>query len=100
MQCERVNTGVEEGKKDGFLKLNMMKVPDIAVWSSATEKKCGEQCLENCSCIAYAYETGVGCMSWTDKVIDAQQFSSLGVDLYIRVAYSELGKLFLLYTFM
>ncbi|KAK4587978.1 hypothetical protein RGQ29_019110 [Quercus rubra] len=92
LQCERVNTGGEEGKKDEFLKLKMMKVPDIAVWSSATEKKCGEQCLENCSCIAYAYETGVGCMSWTDKVIDAQQFSSLGVDLYIRVAYSELDK--------
>ena len=100
LQCERVNTGVEEGKKDGFLKLNMMKVPDIAVWSSAFENNCREQCLENCSCIAYAYDTGIGCMSWTNKLIDTQQFSSSGVDLYIRVAYSELGKLFLFYIFM
>nr|POF03672.1 g-type lectin s-receptor-like serine/threonine-protein kinase [Quercus suber] len=92
LQCERVNTGGEEGKKDGFLKLKMMKVPDDAAWSSASENKCSEQCLENCSCIAYAYETSVVCMSWTDKVIDAQQFSSLGVDLHIRVAYSELDK--------
>ena len=99
LQCERVNAGGDEGKKDGFLKLKMMKVPDIAAWSSAREDKCREQCLENCSCIGYAYETGFGCMSWTDKLIDTQQFSSSGVDLYIRVAYSELGKLSLFYTF-
>ena len=96
LQCERVNTG----KRDGFLKLKMMKVPDFADWSSALENKCEEQCLENCSCIAYAFETGVGCMSWTEKLIDTQQFSISGVDLYIRVAYSELGKLYLFYTFM
>nr|XP_023917802.1 G-type lectin S-receptor-like serine/threonine-protein kinase At1g11330 [Quercus suber] len=91
LQCERVNTG-GEGKKDGFLNLKMMKVPDIAVWSSAFENKCRVQCLENCSCIAYAFDTGIGCMSWTNKLIDTQQFSSSGLDLYIRVAYSELGK--------
>ncbi|KAM4113105.1 hypothetical protein ACJW30_05G193800 [Castanea mollissima] len=34
LQCERVNTSGEEGKKDGFLMLNMMKVPDNADWSS------------------------------------------------------------------
>ncbi|KAL4628730.1 hypothetical protein ACB092_05G260100 [Castanea dentata] len=92
LQCERVNTGGEEGKRDGFLKLNMMKVPDFADWSNALEKKCEEQCLENCSCIAYAFDTGVGCMSWTKKLIDTQQFNTSGVDLYIRVAYSELDK--------
>nr|POE96167.1 g-type lectin s-receptor-like serine/threonine-protein kinase [Quercus suber] len=92
LQCERVNAGGDDGKKDGFLKLKMMKVPDIAAWSSASENKCREQCLENCSCIGYAYDIGFGCMSWTDKLIDTQQFSSFGVDLYIRVAYSELDK--------
>ena len=35
-----------------------------------------------------------GCMSWTRSLIDTQKFSSGGVDLYIRVAYSELGELF------
>ncbi|XP_075666911.1 G-type lectin S-receptor-like serine/threonine-protein kinase At1g11300 [Castanea sativa] len=92
LQCERVNTGGGEGKKDGFLNLKMTKVPDNAVWSSAFENKCREQCLENCSCIAYAYDTGIGCMSWTNKLIDTQQCSSSGVDLYIRVAYSEFDK--------
>ncbi|KAK7848586.1 g-type lectin s-receptor-like serine/threonine-protein kinase [Quercus suber] len=40
----------------------------------------------------YAYDIGTGCMSWTRNLIDIQKFSSGGVDLYIRVAYSELDK--------
>jgi hypothetical protein len=49
----------------------------------------------NCSCLAYAYETGIGCMSWARNLIDTQKFSRAGVDLYVRVASSELGELFL-----
>ena len=95
MQCGRVNgTGGEASKMDGFLKQKMMKVPDFADWSAAHEDDCRQQCLQNCSCIAYAYDTGTGCMSWTRSLIDTLQFSSGGVDLYIRVAYSELGELF------
>ncbi|KAL0012776.1 hypothetical protein SO802_007884 [Lithocarpus litseifolius] len=90
LQCERVNTGNEGSKMDGFLKLNTMKVPDFADWSQALEADCRQQCLKNCSCIAYAYDTGIGCMSWTGSLIDSQKFSSAGVDLYIRVAYSDL----------
>ncbi|GMY37162.1 G-type lectin S-receptor-like serine/threonine-protein kinase At1g11330 [Fagus crenata] len=82
----------EEGNKDGFLKLNMMKVPDFADWSSSLKEKCREKCLEDCSCLANAFDTGVGCMSWTRNLIDTQQFSKAGVDLYIRVASSELDK--------
>jgi hypothetical protein len=94
LQCERMNNGNEGGKKDGFLKLTMMKVPDLADWSSALEEKCINQCLENCSCIAYASDSGIGCMLWTRSLIDLQKFSSGGVDLYVRLAYSELGRLF------
>ncbi|XP_041025862.1 G-type lectin S-receptor-like serine/threonine-protein kinase At1g11330 [Juglans microcarpa x Juglans regia] len=92
LQCERVTTGGEEGKKDGFLKLKMMKVPDLAYWSSAFEDKCRDQCLENCSCIAYAYDAGTGCMSWTRDLIDLQKFSNGGVDLHVRVENSELDR--------
>ena len=95
LQCERVNTtGGEASKMDGFLKLKMMKVPDLADSSPALEDNCRQQCLKNCSCIAYAYDIGTGCMSWTRNLIDIQKFSNGGVDLYIRVAYSELGELF------
>ncbi|KAK7815416.1 g-type lectin s-receptor-like serine/threonine-protein kinase [Quercus suber] len=93
LQCGRVNsTGGEADKMDGFLKQKMMKVPDFADWSPAHEDDCRQQCLQNCSCIAYAYDTGTGCMSWTRSLIDTLQFSSGGVDLYIRVASSELDK--------
>jgi len=96
LQCERVNNNGSEGeKKDGFLKLTMMKVPYLAGWSTTLEENCSTQCLENCSCIAYAYDSGIGCMTWTGSLIDIQKFSTGGVDLYVRLAYSELGGLFL-----
>jgi hypothetical protein len=95
LQCERVNNGSEGGKKDGFLKLTMMKVPDSEDWSSALEEHCRSLCLENCSCMAYAYDSGIGCMPWTRSLIDVQKFSSGGIDLYVRLAYSELGESFL-----
>ena len=79
---------------DGFLKQKMLKVPDFADWSAALEDDCRQQCSKNCSCIAYAYDAGIRCLSWTRSFIDTQQLSSNGVDLYIRVAYSELGELF------
>uniref|UniRef100_A0A2N9G5U5 Apple domain-containing protein n=1 Tax=Fagus sylvatica TaxID=28930 RepID=A0A2N9G5U5_FAGSY len=49
LQCERVNTSSDAGKMDGFLKLNMMKVPDFADSSSARDlHECSQQCLESC----------------------------------------------------
>jgi len=97
LQCERVNTG-KGSKMDGFLNLKMMKVPGFADWSQVLETDCRQQHLECCSCIAYAYDTGISCMSWTGSLIDAQEFSTARVDLYIRVAYSDLGEFFYLST--
>ncbi|WRX29277.1 S-locus glycoprotein domain - like 10 [Theobroma cacao] len=90
--CQKVNNGSEVGKEDGFLKLEMMKVPAFAEWSSPLEETCEEQCLRNCSCVAYAYDVGIGCMLWSGNLIDIQKFPSRGVDLYIRLASSELDK--------
>ena len=92
--CERVATGGEIGKMDGFLTLNMKKVPDFADSSFVHEPDCKQHCLQNCSCTAYAFNIGTGCLSWTGSLIDAQKFSSAGIDLNVRVAYSELGELF------
>ncbi|KAJ0018339.1 hypothetical protein Pint_10800 [Pistacia integerrima] len=91
LQCERIKKTVEAGKEDGFLKLKMMKVPGFSDWSSAPESEgqCREQCLNNCSCIAYAYDVGIGCMLWSGNLIDIQKLPSAGTDLYIRLAHSE-----------
>ncbi|KAK2987266.1 hypothetical protein RJ640_017569 [Escallonia rubra] len=90
LQCDRNNT---EGKEDGFFKLTNMKVPDFGSWSNAPEGECGSQCFHNCSCIAYAYHAGIGCMQWSHILVDIEKFSNrTGATLYVRVAYSELGK--------
>ncbi|KAJ1379170.1 Tyrosine-protein kinase, catalytic domain [Sesbania bispinosa] len=90
LQCERVKNGSEAGEGDGFLKLQMTKVPDFAQQSYLSVDACRTECLKNCSCTAYAYDGGIGCLSWSGKLIDIVRFSSGGVDLYIRQPYSEL----------
>eukprot|EP00261_Vitis_vinifera_P017788 XP_010647595.2 PREDICTED: G-type lectin S-receptor-like serine/threonine-protein kinase At1g11330 [Vitis vinifera] len=92
LTCEKMNGSREDGKVDGFIRLTNMKVPDFAEWLPGLEHECREWCLKNCSCMAYSYYTGIGCMSWSGNLIDVQKFGSSGTDLYIRVAYSELAE--------
>ncbi|KAK0579304.1 hypothetical protein LWI29_024299 [Acer saccharum] len=72
--------------------LETMKLPVFAARSFVTIEKCRELCLNNCSCIAYAYDAGLSCMTWAGSLIDIQKFSCEGGDLYIRLAHSELEK--------
>ncbi|KAJ4703334.1 receptor kinase 3 [Melia azedarach] len=91
LECERINKTGQVSTQDGFLKLQMTKVPDLEEWASDVEEgECREMCLDNCSCIAYAYDAGIGCMTWSGDLFDIQQFSLGGTDLYIRVTHSEL----------
>ncbi|KAJ6725113.1 hypothetical protein OIU85_022972 [Salix viminalis] len=91
--CERTQNDGQVPKEDGFSKLERVKVPDFAEWSSSiTEQKCMNDCLNNCSCIAYAYYSGIYCMLWRGNLTDIKKFSSGGADLYIRLAYTELDN--------
>ncbi|TYI95952.1 hypothetical protein E1A91_D01G035200v1 [Gossypium mustelinum] len=94
LHCQRDNNnGSEAGQgDDGFLKLKKMKVPAFPDQSSITNGECKDQCMKNCSCVAYAYDAGIGCMLWSGDLIDVQKFSNRGVDLYIRLPSSELDK--------
>ncbi|KAL8475275.1 hypothetical protein ACS0TY_028091 [Phlomoides rotata] len=38
---------------------------------------------------AYAHKPYIGCILWSDTLIDVQNFNDVGVDLYIRLAASE-----------
>ncbi|KAL2932320.1 hypothetical protein RDABS01_037730, partial [Bienertia sinuspersici] len=88
LQCE--NTG---GKVDGFRMLTHMKVPDSAdILFADDQDECKRMCLANCSCLAYAFPTGIGCMMWNRSLMDLQQFSIDGADLFIRLAHSDLGE--------
>ena len=98
--CERTNSSGQQGKEDGFFRITTVKVPDFADWSDASEDECREQCLRNCSCLAYSYYGGIGCMLWTGNLIDLQKFTTGGADLYIRLAQSELGKSVLVFCYL
>ncbi|PIN08012.1 Serine/threonine protein kinase [Handroanthus impetiginosus] len=89
LQCDQSNNT----SGDGFLRLPFMKVPDFAEqFPSRQEDECRNRCLRNCSCIAYAHDSTIGCMFWSGSLIDIQRFTSVGYDLYIRVSASELDS--------
>ncbi|KAI3909839.1 hypothetical protein MKW92_050642 [Papaver armeniacum] len=101
LQCHTNNnasssTGEVRKELDGFLKLDKMKVPDhVEWWESESIEECEQECLNNCSCLAYSYENNIGCMWWARDMVDIQKFGNFnkaGVQLHIKVAYSELPK--------
>jgi hypothetical protein len=98
LQCERVIDKTTTTMKDGFLKLQMVKVPDFAEGLAVTPDICRSLCLENCSCTAYSNGAGIGCMSWTGNLIDIEHLQTGGFDLYFRVAHAELGMLYVMYV--
>ncbi|XP_042028460.1 G-type lectin S-receptor-like serine/threonine-protein kinase At1g11330 [Salvia splendens] len=78
---------------DGFERLRYMKVPDFAQpLPSRVQDECRTACLGNCSCIAYAYDINIGCMFWSDNLIDTQEFDRVGIDLYVRLSASEFDR--------
>ncbi|KAK9665497.1 hypothetical protein RND81_14G115500 [Saponaria officinalis] len=87
----KLQCGIKGGNQDGFLKLEMIKVPDnIQTISVFSEDGCRSKCLNNCSCLAYSYHLNIGCMVWSKDLIDTQQISGGGVEFFLRLAVSEL----------
>ncbi|XP_059661963.1 G-type lectin S-receptor-like serine/threonine-protein kinase At1g11330 isoform X1 [Cornus florida] len=92
MQCDR-NSSIDDSKADGFIKLTGVKLPDFSNFLDLDDAvDCGNFCLKNCSCVAYANVNGIGCLVWGGHLIDVRAFSYGGEDLYLRLAYSELGE--------
>ncbi|XP_030467919.1 G-type lectin S-receptor-like serine/threonine-protein kinase B120 [Syzygium oleosum] len=93
LQC-RDNSSIsvgDGGRMDSFSKLDRMKLPDFAdLVQDISREECEAKCLENCSCNAYAFGV-MGCMLWSEDLIDVQQFAMGGLTLQIRLANSELG---------
>ncbi|KAH9611217.1 hypothetical protein KSS87_007388 [Heliosperma pusillum] len=85
--------GIKGAKENVFFSLPQMKPPADTNWLQGVDQdSCRRQCLSNCSCLAYAFDIGLGCMTWIGNLIDTQQFSSSGVNLYLRLSHSELGN--------
>ncbi|KAK2393357.1 G-type lectin S-receptor serine/threonine-protein kinase [Trifolium repens] len=95
LKCERVknNRSALDGEEDGFIKLQTTKPPDFVEQSYLSEDACRTQCLNDCNCTAYGYDDYIRCLNWKGKLIDIVRFTSGGIDLYIRQAYSELASI-------
>ncbi|KAK7389404.1 hypothetical protein VNO78_24419 [Psophocarpus tetragonolobus] len=85
LNCGILKNGSDVVQPDGFSVYHNMKVPDFAERSVGNQDKCRADCLANCSCLAYAYDSYIGCMYWSTDLIDLQKFPYGGVDLFIRV---------------
>ncbi|KAK8575296.1 hypothetical protein V6N12_062971 [Hibiscus sabdariffa] len=95
LQCPSTDDGTSRGK-GRFKKIRCTKLPDLAnVFSPAGDlDACRRHCLENCSCTAYAFITGIQCMIWTGDLVDMQHFQHGGsLEFFYRLHHSELGKL-------
>ncbi|KAL3834173.1 hypothetical protein ACJIZ3_008909 [Penstemon smallii] len=91
LQCSISNN--TSGNRDGFLRVPFTKVPDFAEqFPSRQPDVCRTRCLSNCSCLAYAHDSDIGCMSWSGPLIDFQRFDGVGIDLFIRLESSELDN--------
>ncbi|XP_050247271.1 G-type lectin S-receptor-like serine/threonine-protein kinase At4g27290 isoform X2 [Quercus robur] len=99
--CVR-RTPLECLRKDSFMKLEWVKLPDLLeFWLNKTmsTKECEAECLKNCSCTAYANSDinggGNGCLIWFGNLIDIRGYNqeNPGQDLYIRLATSELRSI-------
>ncbi|KAL3849348.1 hypothetical protein ACJIZ3_011230 [Penstemon smallii] len=91
LSCEQSNN--TSGNRDGFLRLRFTKVPDFAErFPSSQPDVCRTRCMSNCSCIAYAHDSYIGCMSWSEPLVDFQMFNGVGIDLFLRLEASELDN--------
>ncbi|KAI3498870.1 hypothetical protein L1887_34656 [Cichorium endivia] len=94
-QCTRrtpLECGSNSSTSDGFLGTNGVKLPDFATtFEAQNQGECEEGCSRNCTCNAYAYISGIGCLIWGGDLIDIEQFEEGGETIFIRLARSELG---------
>ncbi|TXG67240.1 hypothetical protein EZV62_008515 [Acer yangbiense] len=82
---------------DPFFKYAAVKLPDTSqswVDKNISLVECEKLCLNSCSCTAYANsdvrEEGSGCLLLFSDLLDIKNLSVNGLDLYVRVAASEL----------
>ncbi|XP_021809321.1 G-type lectin S-receptor-like serine/threonine-protein kinase RKS1 [Prunus avium] len=83
---------------EGFIKLVKVMVPDTS-WArvdmNLSRKACEQQCLRDCSCLAYTISSNapiIGCMTWYGKLVDTKKFADGDQDLYLRVDALELAE--------
>ncbi|KAJ0248197.1 Serine-threonine/tyrosine-protein kinase [Hirschfeldia incana] len=94
LSCQATNSSTKRhGKgKDAFYRLKNVKPSAFYEYDASfvDEDQCQQGCLENCTCTAFAYITGIGCLLWNKELIDTVRYSTGAESLSIRLASSEL----------
>ncbi|KAF7126645.1 hypothetical protein RHSIM_Rhsim11G0022400 [Rhododendron simsii] len=91
------------GNGEGFVKVAYAKIPDMSKARARiglSMNECKEECLRNCSCLAYTSEAEGGeranCFTWHENLMDVRKFTRRfpngGLDLYVRVDAVELAQ--------
>ena len=100
LQCTNKNTDVG---KDGFLLMSKVDWPENPLQQLHIRNRlaCESACLNNCSCIAYAYDQKVDhnvykfrCFVWNGPLLNLKKLSGddkYGNEFYLKLAPSELA---------
>ncbi|KAK4485148.1 hypothetical protein RD792_007761, partial [Penstemon davidsonii] len=76
--------------QNSFVQVERVKLPDFVDFVGSEDgKDCEKRCRENCSCVAYAFVSGINCMIWNQDLVDVQQFEEGGSTLFVLLANSE-----------
>ncbi|XP_037487802.1 G-type lectin S-receptor-like serine/threonine-protein kinase B120 [Triticum dicoccoides] len=99
--CQRTQA-LKCRKQSHFTSFPGMKVPDMFLHiRNRNLDDCAAECINNCSCTAYAYaDLSSGgamadpsrCLVWLGELIDAQKATGGGENLYLRLADSPVHK--------
>ncbi|XP_047066437.1 G-type lectin S-receptor-like serine/threonine-protein kinase B120 [Lolium rigidum] len=97
LTCSERNVSMSSG--DDFAELSGVKLPNYAAWewTVSSADSCRQWCLDNCTCDAYSYSSGTGCLIWSQELVDIYRFPTgpgpgEGYDLYIKVPASLLDS--------
>ncbi|CAL5390620.1 unnamed protein product [Camellia sinensis] len=87
---------------EGFVKVVQVKLPDLLEFRlniGMSINECEEECLKNCSCIAYANSNisggGSGCLMWFGDLIDTRESfqDNSDQDIYIGLPASAIDSI-------
>ncbi|RIA05449.1 hypothetical protein BRARA_K00270 [Brassica rapa] len=92
LSCREKSSEETQGKeRDLFYHVANVKPPDsYELASFSDEEQCHQGCLRNCSCTAFSFIKGIGCLLWDRELLDTVKFAAGGETLSLRLAHSEL----------
>jgi hypothetical protein len=93
LQCE--NKTHANVKKDWFMKISNMRLPvHSKTYLAMNASRCELACMENCSCVAYAYNRS-GCMIWEETLVNLQKLpygGEIGQDILVKIDTRKLSR--------